>query len=137
MLRELVYRLAVEETPLLDQIRRNMIVMVTPVVEVDGREKMVDLYRWRKANPGKPAPSLVYWGKYVAHDNNRDGMAHSLALGRNITRTFRQYHPQVLHDLHESVPFLYTSTGMGPYNAWIDPIEITSGRRWPGTKWRK
>lgn len=134
MLMELVYRLAAEETPFLDEIRKNMIVMVTPVIEVDGREKMVDLYRWRKANPGKPAPSLVYWGKYVAHDNNRDGMALSLALSRNITRTFLQYHPQVVHDLHESVPFLYTSTGMGPYNAWLDPIEINE---WQKMAWHE
>ena len=38
--------------------------------------------------------------------------------------TFLEYHPTVLHDLHESVPFLYTSTGTGPYNAWLDPIVI-------------
>ena len=30
----------------------------------------------------------------------------------------------MLHDLHESVPFLYVSTGMGPYNAWLDPLVI-------------
>jgi hypothetical protein len=33
------------------------------------------------------------------------------------------WHAQVLHDLHESVPFLYDNTvGDGPYNAWIDPM---------------
>jgi hypothetical protein len=37
---------------------------------------------------------------------------------------FLDFHPTVLHDLHESVPFLYTSTGTGPYNAWLDPIVI-------------
>ncbi|MGJ5817550.1 M14 family zinc carboxypeptidase [Paludibaculum fermentans] len=126
---ELVYRLAVEETPFIQKIRDNAIVLVTPVVEVDGREKMVDLYRWKKENPGKIAPSLLYWGKYVAHDNNRDGMALSLALSRNITKAFLQFHPQVLHDLHESVPFLYTSTGMGPYNAWLDPIVINEWQK--------
>ena len=30
----------------------------------------------------------------------------------------------MLHDLHESVPFLYISTGSGPYNAWLDPIVV-------------
>ncbi|MBI4893657.1 MAG: hypothetical protein HY821_23765 [Acidobacteria bacterium] len=134
MLMELAYRLAVEDSPFIEQIRKNLVVMMTPVIEVDGREKMVDLYRWRKANPGKVAPSLVYWGKYVAHDNNRDGMALALALSRNITRTFLQWHPQVVHDLHESVPYLYTSTGMGPYNAWIDPIEINE---WQKMAWNE
>jgi len=129
MLMEMVYRLAVEETPMIQNIRKNTVVMVTPVIEVDGRERMVDLYTWRKANPGKPAPSLLYWGKYVAHDNNRDGMVLSLALSRNVTNTYLQFKPQVFHDLHESVPFLYTSTGMGPYNAFLDPIVINEWQK--------
>jgi hypothetical protein len=30
---------------------------------------------------------------------------------------------QVIHDLHESVPYLYDNTiGDGPYNAWLDPL---------------
>ncbi len=77
-----------------------------------------------KRMPGKRAPSLLYWGKYVAHDNNRDRLGMALALTRNQMKTFLEYHPTVLHDLHESVPFLYTSTGTGPYNAWLDPIVI-------------
>jgi hypothetical protein len=134
MLMELVYRLAVDETPFMQTIRKNAVVMVTPVLEVDGRERMVDLYRWRKANPNRQAPSLLYWGRYVAHDNNRDGMALSLALSQNVTKTFLEFHPQVLHDLHESVPFLYTSTGMGPYNAWLDPIVINE---WQKLAWHE
>ncbi|HSS22759.1 MAG TPA: M14 family zinc carboxypeptidase [Pyrinomonadaceae bacterium] len=125
MLMELAYRLAVEESPFIQAIRKNIIVLITPVLEVDGRDRMVDLYNYRKANPGKNAPpSLVFWGKYVAHDNNRDGLGMALALTRNQMKTFLEYHPAILHDLHESVPFLYTSTGTGPYNAWLDPITI-------------
>jgi len=124
MLMELAYRLAVEESPTIDAIRKNTIVMITPALEVDGRDSMVDLYNYRKANEGKRAPGLIYWGKYVAHDNNRDGLGMALALSRNQMSTFLEYHPTVLHDLHESVPFLYTSTGTGPYNAWLDPIVV-------------
>lgn len=129
MLMELAYRLTVEETPFIQAIRKNAIVMITPVIEVDGRDKFVDIYNYRKAYPDKVAPNLAYWGRYVAHDNNRDGMALSLALSRMMTGTFLDWHPQVLHDLHESVPFLYTSTGMGPYNAWLDPIVINEWQK--------
>jgi hypothetical protein len=124
MLMELAYRLAVEDSPFIEDIRKNMIVMITPALEVDGRDRMVDLYYYRKANAGKPAPPLLYWGKYVAHDNNRDSLGMALALSRNQMRTFLEYHPTVLHDLHESVPYLYTMTGTGPYNAWLDPLAI-------------
>src|SRR5947199_269098 len=62
MLMELAYRLAVEDTPFIQKIRRDAIVLITPTV---------------------------------------------------------------MHDLHESVPYLYIMTGTGPYNAWLDPIVIS------------
>ena len=34
-------------------IRDNLITLITPVIEVDGRNKMVDVYKWHLANPGK------------------------------------------------------------------------------------
>src|SRR5215468_1133873 len=122
-LMELAYRLAVDESPYIQQIRNNLITLITPIVEVDGRDRQVDIYKWHLANPGKNWPNMIYWGKYVAHDNNRDAMAMSLQLTRNVLNTFTGWKAQVLHDLHESVPYLYDNTvGDQPYNAWIDPI---------------
>ena len=124
MLMELGYRLAVEETPFIRQIRDSIITLITPVTEVDGRDRQVDIYRYRKANRNI-GPNLIYWGKYTAHDNNRDGIVMSQVLTRTMMRAFHTWHPTVLHDLHESVPFLYTSTGTGPYNRELDPIVIS------------
>lgn len=123
MLMELAYRLAVEETPLIRMIRDSVITLITPVSEVDGRDRMVDVYRYRKAHH-EVAPGLIYWGRYTAHDNNRDGIVMSQVLTRTMMKTFFAWHPTVLHDLHESVPFLYTSTGTGPYNRELDPIVV-------------
>jgi hypothetical protein len=122
-LMELVYRLAVDESPYIQKIRNRMVTLVTPVVEVDGRDRQVDIYRWHLANPDKNWPGTLYWGKYVAHDNNRDAMALTLNLTRNVLNTYIGWKAQVLHDLHESVAYLYDNTvGDGPYNAWLDPI---------------
>ncbi|MFZ0061674.1 MAG: M14 family zinc carboxypeptidase, partial [Pyrinomonadaceae bacterium] len=122
-LMELAYRLAVDESPYIKQIRDNVVTLITPVVEVDGRDRMVDVYNWHLANPNSNWPPLVYWGHYVAHDNNRDAIGLSLKLTRNVLNTFTGWKAQVLHDLHESVPYLYDNTiGDGPYNAWVDPI---------------
>src|SRR5271169_2882681 len=124
-LMELVYRLAVDESPYLREIRDGMITLITPVVEVDGRDRMVDLYKWHLAHPKEFYPPLIYWGKYVAHDNNRDAMGVTLKLTQNVLDTYVGWHAQVLHDLHESVPYLYDNTvGDGPYNAWVDPILV-------------
>src|ERR671927_1347945 len=64
-LMELVYRLAVDESPYIQKIRNRIVTLVTPVVEVDGRDRMVDIYKWHLANPDKHWPPIVYWGKYV------------------------------------------------------------------------
>ncbi len=123
MLMELAYRLAVEESPILRSIREHVLTLITPVTEVDGRDKMVDVYNYGRDHHGV-RPPLVYWGRYTAHDNNRDGMVLSQALTRNMLGAYLAWHPTVLHDLHESVPFLYTSTGTGPYNRAIDAITV-------------
>src|SRR3712207_8358633 len=44
-LMELAYRLAVDEGEHARAIRANVVTLVTPVLEVDGRDRIVDLYR--------------------------------------------------------------------------------------------
>src|SRR5713226_2626526 len=133
-LMELAYRLAVDESLYIRDIREHLITLITPVVEVDGRDRMVDIYRWHLSHPGQNWPPLLYWGKYVAHDNNRDAMAVTLKLTENVLKTFTGWKAQVLHDLHESVPYLYDNTaGDGPFNAWVDPI-LTN--EWEMLGWR-
>ena len=125
MLIELAYRLAVEETPYVNEIRNNVITFITPVIEVDGREKQVDTYYFNKRRgAGDARLPLMYWGKYVAHDNNRDGMGQFLKLTRNVTRFTLEWKPTIMHDLHEAQSYLYASTGTGPYNEQLDPITI-------------
>jgi hypothetical protein len=122
-LMELAYRLAVDDSPYIRNIRDNLITLITPIVEVDGRDREVDIFKWHMAHPDETYPNLLYWGHYVAHDNNRDAMGMTLKLSQNVMNTFVDNHAQVLHDLHESVPFLYDNTiGDGPYNAWLDPL---------------
>src|SRR5690348_3962513 len=133
-LMELAYRLAVDDSPYIREIRDGMITLITPVVEVDGRDRMVDIYKWHLSHPKDFYPPLIYWGKYVAHDNNRDAMGVTLKLTENVLNTYVGWKAQVLHDLHESVPYLYDNTaGDGPFNAWVDPI-LTD--EWEMIGWR-
>jgi hypothetical protein len=124
-LMELAYRLAVDESDYYKAIRKNVITFITPLFEVDGRDHMVDSYQQARAlKLGTQTGGLPYWGKYVAHDNNRDGMVATQLLTKNNLKMILDWHPTVTHDLHESVPFLYVSTGTGPYNEEYDPIGI-------------
>jgi len=126
MLQEMAYRLVVEDTDFISDIRENIITFITPVIEVDGREKQVDTYYFNKDRPeGEARLPLMYWGKYVAHDNNRDAMGQMLNLTRHVNATQLEWNPVVMHDLHEAQNYLYSSTGTGPYNESFDAITIT------------
>src|SRR5437868_9941679 len=123
---ELAYRLIVEEKSFVQNIRNNVITLITPVIEVDGREKQVDTYYFNKKRSQSDARlPLMYWGKYVQHDNNRDGMGQFLKLTQAVTKETLEWHPTVIHDLHEAQTYLYSSTGTGPYNNEIDPIVVS------------
>ncbi len=101
-------------SPFIQNIRKNAVFLITPIVEVDGHDRVVDSWNYKKANPDKPLPDLVYWGHYVQHDNNRDGIAMGLKLSQMMMQDFFYWHPQVLHDLHESDSISLRFYGNGP-----------------------
>jgi hypothetical protein len=125
---ELAYRLAVSEEDYIKKIRDNVVTLITPCVEPDGHDRYTDwYYRYtkditdeRSRFPSEPP----YWGKYIYHDNNRDSIQLTQPLSRNLMKCFLEWHPQIMHDLHESIPYLYVSTGTGPYYPAFDPIVI-------------
>jgi hypothetical protein len=133
MLMELAYRIATETSPLITQIRNNVIVSLTPVAEPDGRDRTIDwFYRDQEmaaqaaasgtvGGGGRGGGGVPYWGKYAFHDNNRDFNV-SLVTMRAIFDWYMQAHAPIVHDLHESEPLMYTYSGNAPQNPNLDPI---------------
>jgi hypothetical protein len=142
MLMELAYRVATETSPLVRQIRDNVVVSITPVADPDGRDRNLDWFYQglaqqqangeRGAQPaasadapagrgGRGTPPLPYWGKYVYHDNNRDINLSQVSM-RAIVDWYFTAHPPIMHDLHEAQPLLYTYSGGPPQNPNLDPI---------------
>lgn len=128
MVMEMAYRLAVSDQPMIRDIREKLVVLINPVSEPDGRDKMVDwFYRYLEGRTDideLPPRSAPYWGHYVFHDNNRDTHQKALEITQAVHRMFYDFHPTVVHDLHESIPLLQTWNGTGPFNVNIDPILI-------------
>ena len=121
---ELAYRLAAEESPLFDSIRKNVIVMLSAAAEPDGRDRYVDWYYKYKLGEESETdrtPGPPYWGKYIFHDNNRD-INYSQVTMSNWLKFYLEWHPPIMHDLHESQPLLYTFSGQSPQNPTLDPI---------------
>jgi hypothetical protein len=124
MLMELAYRLAVESSPLVRQIRDNVIVSITPVADPDGRDRYVDWYYRHLIDIDNEQDRVTgppYWGKYVFHDNNRD-INYSQVTMRALLDWYMQWKAPIIHELHESIPFLYTYSGQAPQNPNYDPI---------------
>ena len=138
MLMELTYRLATETSPLIKQIRENVIVSITPVADPDGRDRNVDWFykgldeqsaagatgaqsAGAGAGGGRGGAALPYWGKYVFHDNNRDINLSQVSM-RALVDWYFTSHPPIMHDLHEAQPLLYTYSGGPPQNPNLDPI---------------
>ncbi|HEY6807485.1 MAG TPA: M14 family zinc carboxypeptidase, partial [Gemmatimonadales bacterium] len=129
MLTELAFRLAAGEDSATRAIRDRVITVINPVAEPDGRDRQVDWYdHYTKGrtdiDDGFPLSS-PYWGDYARHDDNRDGLQQALLLTQAVSREYYEWHPTVMHDLHESIALLYVSTGTGPYNLHNDPIAIS------------
>jgi hypothetical protein len=74
MLMELVYRLATETSPLIKQIRENVIVSVTPAAEPDGRDRNVDwFYQNQQLNGGGSAQGQGGDGRGDASESSSPG----------------------------------------------------------------
>ena len=125
---ELAYRLAVSDETYIKQIRDNVIVSITGVTDVDGRDRYVDWYYAYKINEaydgGENYGDVPYWGKYVFHDNNRD-INYGVDSLRVHLNWYLNWVPPIWHDLHEAQTLLYTFSGQPPQNANLDPILYT------------
>ena len=126
---EMAYRLAVSEQPMIRRIREQLVVLINPVSNPDGRDKMVEwFYRYLKGKTDRatlPRQSPPYWSKYAFVDINRDTHQQTHETTKAVHRMFHEWHPTVVHDLHEGEPMLMTWNGTGPYNPNIDPITYT------------
>jgi hypothetical protein len=124
MLAELAYRLVTEDSDLVRKVRDNVIVGINPASDPDGRDRYTDWYL-RNMIDGTddldPIHGAPYWGKYIFHDDNRD-INYTGYSAHNLLSFYLQWHPPIIHDLHESVPFLYAFSGQAPQNPNLDPI---------------
>ena len=123
---EMAYRLAVSEQPAIKRIREQLVVLINPVSNPDGRDKVVEwFYRYLKGKTDRasmPRMSPPYWSKYAFVDINRDAHQLTHETTKAANRMFFEWHPTIVHDMHEGMPMLMSWNGTGPYNPAIDPI---------------
>jgi hypothetical protein len=56
---------------------------------------------------------------------------------RALLDWYLQYHPPIMHDLHQAQTLLYTFSGQAPQNPNLDPICTANCRRWRTSRCRR
>ncbi len=118
-------------SPEAEAVRENVIVLIDPLENPDGRERYVNWFRQKLGTKPNPGPEAVEhdepWpgGRYNHYlvDMNRDWAWATQPETRGRINVFQAWHPQVVVDLHEmgynSTYFFPPNTS--PTNQNIDP----------------
>ncbi|MGA9115629.1 MAG: M14 family zinc carboxypeptidase [Bacteroidota bacterium] len=131
-----LYHLAAGEDSLTRAVRRDMIIIVDPIQNPDGRERyLAQIESFSSAVPHADGQSLQkggFWpwgrGNHYLFDMNRDWFTLELPESRARMHALVEWHPQVVVDAHEMGQwdtYLF-SPARAPFNLFLTPAL----RRW-------
>ena len=99
---ELAYQLATENTPEVEEILENTILLLIPSANPDGLNMVVDWYERTVNTPYEGAPMPWLYHKYTGHDNNRDWFMLTQVESQLVTQIlYEEWFPQVVYDVHQ------------------------------------
>ena len=99
---ELAYQLATENTPVVEEILENIILLLIPSANPDGLNMVVDWYERTVNTPYEGAPMPWLYHKYTGHDNNRDWFMLTQVETQLVTQIlYEEWFPQVVYDVHQ------------------------------------
>lgn len=99
---ELAYQLATENTPKVNEILENTIVLLIPSANPDGLNMVVDWYERTVNTPYEGARMPWLYHKYTGHDNNRDWFMLTQIETQLVTEIlYEEWFPQVVYDVHQ------------------------------------
>ena len=99
---ELAYQFATADTPEMQAILENVIVLLIPSANPDGLNIVVDWYQRTVGTPYEGADLPWLYQKYTGHDNNRDWFMLTQVETQLLTRVlYEEWFPEVIYDVHE------------------------------------
>jgi len=123
---DLIYRLATERSPWVDNVLKNVIVLIIPSQNPDGQQMVVDWYQQNVDTPYENAPQPELFHKYVGHDNNRDSYMLTQVETRILNRiTYKDWLPEVYLDAHQMSSTrarIFVPPFKDPPNPNVDPL---------------
>lgn len=127
---EFAYRMASGNTPQIQAILQNVIIVLVPSLNPDGEQLVVDWYKKYVGTPYEGVEPPVIWTHYTGHDDNRDWYAFTQQETRlTVSKVLNAYHPQILYDLHQmgaEGARLFLPPWVDPIDPNIDPLLVSS-----------
>ena len=126
---EFVYRLATENSPEVQSILDNVILLMVPSQNPDGEQLVVDWYKKYLGTPYEGSQPPVLWAHYVGHDDNRDWVGLTQVETAYTAQLINSWHPQILYDLHQmgaNGPRIYLPPWVDPIDPNVDPLLVFS-----------
>ncbi|GAB4028187.1 M14 family metallopeptidase [Spirosoma koreense] len=102
------------DDPKIKAILDNVILLLWPSLNPDGQTMVGDWYKSNVGTPYEIAPLPFLYQKYVGHDNNRDAYMLNMIESRVVTRTWREWEPNIIFVHHQTSPF--------PTRIWLPPF---------------
>ena len=97
---KIAHRLATEDSPEIDEILDNTVVLLTPSQNPDGQILVIDhWYNTRGTTYDRIYPDLYH--RYTGHDDNRDWFMFTQKETRMAVDIHTEYKPTVTHDMHQ------------------------------------
>ena len=126
MVNELIYRLATEQSPWIDHVLGNVILLLIPSQNPDGQQMVVDWYLKNLGTPYEDSPLPELYHKYIGHDNNRDSYMLTQVETQILARvTYEEWLPEVYLDKHQmgsNRARIFVPPFKNPPNPNIDPL---------------
>ncbi|MGI4829061.1 MAG: M14 family metallopeptidase [Janthinobacterium lividum] len=122
------YRLATDNSPEIQAILKNVIIVLVPSLNPDGQQLVVDWYKKYLGTPIEGASPVVLWHHYTGHDDNRDWSSFTQVETRlAVEKIINPWHPQILYDIHQMGSFgprIYLPPWVDPIDPNVDPLLV-------------
>ena len=122
---EVAHRLATDNSPEIQEILDNTVLLLVPSQNPDGQNLVIDYwYKEKGTGYSRAYPDLYH--KYVGHDDNRDWFMFTQKETRlAVEKVQNVYHPQLTHDMHQQGATgsrIFVPPFQDPYDPNISPI---------------
>jgi hypothetical protein len=126
MVVDLVYKLATEDSPRVNKILDNDILLLVPSLNPDGQVMVTDWYNKYLGTPYEAGNTPFLWHPYVGHDDNRDEFLFSQRESKMIAQVlWHDWFPSIWLDEHQQGSDgsrIFTMPATDPINPNVDPL---------------